>query len=93
MKTKNSSNSHRLQFLNQPRPTRVTVDSQGMPQWVTVNGRRRRVTTIRDAWRIDDEWWRPAPLQRLYFALVLDGGAHICVYRDLCENRWLMQRY
>lgn len=49
-----------------------------------------RVLAIREMWRIDDEWWR-RPLSRLYYALTLENGRAVTLYRDLAEDRWYVQ--
>jgi hypothetical protein len=80
----------RLRPLGLPRPVRVRVDARGEP--VAVMGRRgpARVMAIREVWRIDDEWWR-RPLSRLYYALTLETGRAVTLYRDLVEDRWYLQ--
>ncbi len=81
-----------------PRPaelrpvTDVRVDDLGEPIHVRLPGRpARRVEAIREAWRIDDEWWRE-PISREYRAVVLDDGRHVTLYRDLLDGRWYVQR-
>jgi hypothetical protein len=58
----------------------------------------REVTAVQDRWRIDDEWWREAPLSRMYYQLQLDGERVVTVYQDLepeseGEVVWWVQRY
>jgi hypothetical protein len=76
--------------LNLPRAVRVRTDASGEP--VAVQGRRgsRMVEGVRERWRIDDEWWR-VPISRLYYALVLEGGRAVTLYRDLRTDRWYLQ--
>jgi len=50
------------------------------------------VTQVRDAWRIDDEWWRN-PISRRYYQLVLDNGSLRTVYHDLITDTWYEQGY
>ncbi|WP_294085637.1 hypothetical protein [Sphaerobacter sp.] len=58
-----------------------------------IEGQRRyRVTQVRDAWRIDDEWWRN-PISRRYYQLVLDNGSLRTVYHDLITDTWYEQGY
>jgi hypothetical protein len=77
--------------LNQPRAVRVQTDASGEP--MAVQGRRGllAVEGIRERWRIDDEWWR-LPISRLYYALVLEGGRALTLYRDLLTERWYLQQ-
>ncbi len=56
-------------------------------------GRRLEVDAIEDLWRVDDEWWRPRKLSRLYYALILSSGRRLVVFKDLVENRWYHQSY
>jgi hypothetical protein len=50
------------------------------------------VAHVRDRWRVDDEWWRARPISRLYYALVLDDGTFLTLYRDLADASWREQR-
>jgi hypothetical protein len=73
-----------------PRRIRVHTDAAGDP--VAVRGRRelRRVEGVRERWQVDDEWWRE-PISRLYYALVLEGGRAVTLYRDLATGGWYLQ--
>ncbi|MBI5947794.1 MAG: hypothetical protein HY875_06635 [Chloroflexi bacterium] len=55
-------------------------------------GAYRRVTTIHDRWRIDDEWWRDE-ISRRYFAVELEGGRRVTLYHDLVADAWYAQPY
>ena len=74
--------SDALQPLASPRPVRVRTDRRSRPRAVRLRGRWRGVETIRESWRIDEEWWRQ-PASRRYYALVLEGGLPVTVYREL----------
>ena len=80
----------RLRPLNRPRPVRVSVSARGVPDAVRVRDRWKKVHSVLDAWRIDDEWWREA-ISRAYFSLLLEGGGHLTIYQDLVEGRWYVQ--
>ncbi|MFN0071901.1 MAG: hypothetical protein ACKVVP_10485 [Chloroflexota bacterium] len=54
--------------------------------------RWRRVIQVLERWRIDDEWWRSRPVSRLYFAVLLEGGLRLEIYRDLVDGQWYAQR-
>ena len=71
----------------------MEADGEGRPVAVTLSGRRMDVIAVQDAWRIDDEWWRQRPVSRLYFALALEDGRTVTVYRDLVEGGWCRQGY
>jgi len=55
--------------------------------------RKQTVAAIEDRWRIDDEWWRREPVSRLYYAIVLQSGQRLVVYKDLTAGRWFRQSY
>jgi hypothetical protein len=55
-------------------------------------GPLKAVASIRDRWRLDDEWWRERPVSRLYYALLLEDGALLVVFQDLIEGGWYEQR-
>lgn len=48
------------------------------------------MAAVREAWRIDDEWWR-RPISRDYRAVVLDDGRPVTLYHDLLDGRWYVQ--
>jgi len=80
--------------LNQPGAIEVVTDADGQPcavrrpRWPTA----RRVARVQDRWRIDDEWWREKPVQRIYHALLLEDGELLVVYHDLVADAWFGQR-
>ena len=83
-----------LRPLNGPLPIAVRADAEGRPLAVRRRGwsRGRAVARVQDRWRLDDEWWRERPISRLYYALVLDDGTLLTVYRDLVRAAWFEQR-
>ena len=80
----------RLRPLGTPCGARVEVDGTGIPITVVVGRRTRRVSAVRERWRIDDEWWR-RPLARDYVTVVLEDGRPLTLYRDLIEGGWWAQ--
>ncbi len=76
--------------LYEPKSLPVRVDTAGFP--VTVGKARLKVTAVEDRWRIDDEWWRQQPLSRMYYALILENGERLVVYKDLISGCWYQQR-
>ena len=81
-----------LRLLNQPKPSAVEANTLGEPKAVVVQGRFQRVRTIRDTWRIDDEWWRDE-ISRRYFSIELENGRGMTLYHDLVGGGWFAQSY
>jgi len=78
--------------VNTPEPLKVEEDASGLPVAVKIK-RRQAVATIEDKWRIDDEWWRAAPISRLYYNVLLASGQRLVLYKDLVSGGWYMQEY
>ena len=83
--------------LNAPVRIPVQVDPAGAPRAIGLPGplgRRRAVPVaqVAERWRIDEGWWGPNPLSRLYYRLVLADGRLVTVYRDLDDGTWWTQR-
>lgn len=76
--------------VNLPEPIHVEEDACGLPMAVIAK-RRRKINVIEDHWRIDDEWWRDDPISRLYYAVMLDSGLRLVLYKDLINNAWYRQ--
>jgi hypothetical protein len=76
--------------LYAPEQLPVKEDFKGNP--ITVGKGNRKVTSIEDRWRIDDEWWRQEPISRMYYSVVLDNGQNLTIYKDLINNHWYKQQ-
>lgn len=87
MKRPPASNPARLRPLDAPRPVQVRTGAHGIPEAVRVDGTVLRVLSVRERWRIDDEWWRD-PIHRIYHQVVLEDGRVATLYRDLVDGRW-----
>ncbi|MGB3307444.1 MAG: hypothetical protein WBA63_14760 [Thermomicrobiales bacterium] len=81
-----------LRPLNQPAPTNVLVRGNRLVALV-IDGAMIPVAEIQDRWLSQDEWWRPAPIDRLYYAVVLANGRYLVLYRDRIGDRWFTQRH
>lgn len=81
----------RLRPLNLPQPLRVETDGEERPIAVILRGKRLAIEEIQDEWRIDDEWWRPSPISRRYFLVILEGGRSYTCYHDLIDGSWQEQ--
>ena len=80
----------RLRPLRTPVPARVQINDEGLPVELLRRGKRFRVISVRERWRIDDEWWRN-PISREYYALVLEDGRPVILYKDLLGGGWFSQ--
>jgi hypothetical protein len=82
----------RLKPLAKPFSVTVRTDEHGEPVHVRLPGKTaRRVETVRERWRIDDEWWRES-ISREYLAVVLDDGRVLTLYHDLSDGLWYAQK-
>ena len=83
--------SERLRPLGRPRAVTVRLDEHGAPTHLRFPGKTaRRVESVRERWRIDDEWWREQ-ISRDYLAVVLDDGRMVVLYHDLADGAWYVQ--
>jgi hypothetical protein len=78
--------------LNTPEPIRVKEDHSTLPLMVKTASRLVGIRAIDDRWRLDDEWWRSAPVSRLYYAVLLVSGQRLVIYKDLVTNCWYKQK-
>jgi hypothetical protein len=78
--------------LNTPESIKVEENTEDLPLTVREK-RRQRIETIDDYWRLDDEWWRPEPVSRLYYAIRLASGQKMVIYKDLTNGSWYRQSY
>lgn len=78
--------------VNEPEPLAVEETAGGQPAALRFKA-RQQVAAIEDTWRIDDEWWRPRPVTRVYYAVILENGRKLVIYRDLAAARWYRQPY
>jgi len=70
----------------------VELDEDGMPTIVKrETGNGKRVETIGEVWRVDDEWWRQ-PIVRRYVEVVLEGGGRVVLFEDVITREWWVQK-
>lgn len=91
--TGTSLHAETLKPVNQPETVAVRENDSAQPASVRLNRRWLAVDGIEEAWRLDDEWWRPRPLERLYYAVVLVSGRRLTLFKDLVDGRWYHQSY
>ena len=78
--------------VNTPEPVSVEEDTAGRPVAFRKK-RRQKIAAIDDRWRIDDEWWRPEPVARLYYAIRLASGERLVLFQDMAGGSWYEQDY
>jgi hypothetical protein len=78
--------------VNTPEPVKIEEDASGLPLAVRIN-RRQAVAAIEDKWRLDDEWWRPEAIARVYYNVLLASGQRLVFYKDLVTGGWYQQEY
>ena len=86
---KKTASSPRLRPLDAPRSIQVRTGANDTPVQVRLARTPLQVLSIRERWRIDDEWWR-APIHRIYHQVVLEDGRVVTLYRDLTDGRWYL---
>ena len=72
---------------------RVQERDNGRPMSIEAVRQLLRVAMIQDLWWVDYEWWRPEPISRMYFKIVLSDGSTVTVFRDLLNGGWYRQNY
>jgi hypothetical protein len=96
--------AHGLRPLNTPRRVFVELSERSLPVALLEPApgaavlslgsnpevSRRKVETIGEIWRVDDEWWR-IPIARRYVEIILQGGKHVVLYHDLAKDEWYEQ--
>ena len=90
--TGKKTSSGRIRPLNQPVSVHVRETSEHAPASVTVARGDLEVVEIRDAWDIQEEWWRSSPIDRRYYDLTLSDGRGILVFHNLVDGRWYTQK-
>jgi hypothetical protein len=78
--------------VNTPAAIMVEENANGFPAAVKIK-RREAVMSIEDKWRLDDEWWRAAPVSRIYYNVLLASGRRLVFYKDLVTGNWFQQDY
>lgn len=72
-------------------PTVLHADvssSSGLPAYVTLQGRRRRVEAIEGPERLVGQWWSPDTVARDYYRLRVEGVGVLWVFKDAADGRF-----
>src|SRR2546430_9000068 len=78
----------RLRALNVQQRVEVVLDERGVPTIVKrTPGNEKRIESIGEIWRIDDEWWR-IPIVRRYVEEILEGGGRVGLFEGLMTGAW-----
>ena len=84
--------SDRIRALNAPQRVEVELDERRAPVVVKrETGNGKRVESMGETWRVDDEWWR-LPIARMYHEVVLEGGERVVLFEDLVTGEWWVQK-
>lgn len=86
-----ASDADPLRPLNPPIPIEVIETRYHRPIALILRGRRLEISLIDDVWRIDEEWWRPRPISRMYYRVITEYGRPMTIFRDLLEGGWYRQ--
>ena len=82
----------RVHTLKLPSPIQGMMDARsGSPQHVCTRQRWREVAEVLDSWLVETEWWRPTPVRRRYFQLLLADGVAFTLFQDLNDDHWYAQ--
>jgi hypothetical protein len=91
--TRGTPDPRRIRRLKQPQAIEVEADEHGTPLRLRLSVGWREVHLLRRPWRIDQYWWRPEPVRRMYFRIAPGEGAPLTVYQDLLSGEWRRQEY
>src|SRR5439155_872043 len=81
----------RLRALNVPQQVKVELSECGDPAFVKRGPENvKRVETVGETWRVDDEWWRQ-PIVRRYVEVVLEGGGRVILFQDQLSGEWFAE--
>ena len=82
----------RVHTLKLPSPIEVTLHAHsGAPQRIFTRQHWRDVAEVLDTWLVETEWWRPAPVRRRYFQILLSDGVTYTLFQDLLDAHWYAQ--
>ncbi len=80
-------------ILNRRRPRRLRSAPSAAFKSIRSDGAWIDVADIGDVWKITDEWWRGKEneIERVYYALVLEGGQRVTIFQDMVSSEWSRQ--
>ena len=68
------------------KPKASSLERPGSP------GLSKKVASIDNTWKIDEEWWREKPIIRMYYQVTTEDGRRITLFRDQTTGEWYQQR-
>jgi protein ImuB len=87
-----------VRLLRPPRALAVDLDDDARPRAVaspeTADAESKshrvegRVQVASGPWRLEEQWWSEAKIDREYWDLELEGGALYRIFRDTSTGRW-----
>jgi hypothetical protein len=78
-------------ILEKPTELAVTVNVQGIPLSLDIDGGRQRVTKVYEKWQKVEEWWGKE-MARNYFRVKTSKGIVCDIYRDMPDGGWYLSR-
>ena len=88
-----SPDPRRIRRLKSPGAIEVEASPEGAPVRLRLHGRWQGACLARRPWRIDQHWWRSAPVSRIYYRVSPEDGPALTVYHDLIAGTWGRQEY
>ena len=77
--------------LEKPEEIKVSSNVKGVPLSLTRNGKREKISSIYQHWRVTDEWWGKE-IQRDYFRVKTSKGLACDIYHDIAANSWYLSK-
>jgi hypothetical protein len=91
--TRTALHTDTLKPVNLPETLTVKENTSAQPVSMKLNRHWMAVERVEEMWRLDDEWWRPQPLSRLYYGVILISGCRLTIFKDLTDGCWYHQSY
>ena len=92
---KNTGTPHGLntfRALNMPEPCDVQMGKHDKPQIIKKkHGKSLSILSIKETWRVDDEWWTDHPISRQYYSILLENLSRTTIFVDRIGGGWYEQ--
>jgi hypothetical protein len=74
-----------------PEELKVTVNVQGVPLTLAIDGETQRITKVYQNWRGTEEWWGKE-ITRNYFKVKTNKGLVCDIFRDMPAGGWYLSQ-